>query len=1212
MKNVIIALLALFPPLVIAQTNQGPTNISKLNSTIYIGSTPGWYATIQSGVTAACALTPNTTIVIPAGYGGSDAIGSLTGGCTKAYIQDQRVVAQVCYAWDGSIYGSTSCGSGGSTGAVLLSPGAGVSQAVAQTTGTAFSVEGGAENLLAANTDALYTSDSTMSLTLSQAAGIAMTNTSTTQPLLSIEAQNSSVTGNLLLAGDIFDAASSTGLFNLSDSGICSPGAGCSVNLDVSGISGGLKHIVVPNASGTLALTSEIPVASGGYTSVVDLGDSITQATGTSCFMQPGIKGQPVNWPGDLDLAAASCLGPTGYAYLLQSDFGNAGVNCGRGGDLSTDMAWHAVLCGPRSLTQNNPVHTAMIGTNDNSACGTNTNCQDTSLKAELFSAAEILTPDSLKSFASSCSTTGTWVSGDVAGSMATTTNGSTMTCTFPSSTAIAYVAYEKCDNTSNGTGTLTVNGSAGALEPNLIFYGLGSSNIFWSNQTSFASGSGQFSHCTLALARNTGIAGSNSITFTSTGTGKAEIFWMAGSYVAPPGTVAPPLYVQNGVPFEVSNGGQPGVGEYNTISNTVSTTLSGDGQNILWGNVQATMNTTVDFTGGAQASGDAICGVNSPSGAPWAATWATPLHPGDGGACHIYEADRIALAAAGVLPSVQSQALQIWAGPSGVITGANSMGGRYGADGGLNGVQPLSVLDFTQTGYGSAVGTDFTVPGMNTIQLRYQGTNNPTPAYSGLFGAQDLTTGIYHWVVGADGTMCFNLPGVNGASCTSGSQGYTTFFNSGGVTGGASAAINRVQSLSTTNPVAGYQLRAPGMNSVDFQGFGTGTGSGIAGCVGIFDETTSTFAWVLDTADNLYGYTPPGNCNTGVGATWSILNNGHATFSTINAVTINATSNTSSATLGSSSNTNAVLTATNDSTIASTTVLRNYGAPTSGTGLSVLASIAPNLANGSLAYNYIGLNGTVFTTDIVGTAFSNMGGTGSGLNYGYFGMIGSVASTQKGIVACQNGSGGVGYTETGATCPTGATPGTWSATALVINGGTALNANQGTGASVQHSTGTVTTGDLAYFDSTGNTTDSNFNATGGTLTVANGQYINLAMDGTGGIECNGAASSTTGSYLVLSPGGCTFSPSSLLGTTGSIGGSLLTAGTCASGTVSVTNALPGYPVAVSSDDGSLPSPLAVLSAAVTSTGTVTVQVCAIAAVTPAAKSYNVTVFPIP
>ena len=82
-------------------------------------------------------------------------------------------------------------------------------------------------------------------------------------------------------------------------------------------------------------------------------------------------------------------------------------------------------------------------------------------------------------------------------------------------------------------------------------------------------------------------------------------------------------------------------------------------------------------------------------------------------------------------------------------------------------------------------------------------------------------------------------------------------------------------------------------------------------------------------------------------------------------------------------------------------------------------------------------------------------------------------------------------------------------------------------------------------------------------------------------------------------------------GTTGSIGGSLLTAGTCATGTATVTNSEPaGSPVAVSASDGSAPNALVTLSGYVTTTGTtVTVQVCAIAAVTPAAKTYNVAVF---
>lgn len=79
-----------------------------------------------------------------------------------------------------------------------------------------------------------------------------------------------------------------------------------------------------------------------------------------------------------------------------------------------------------------------------------------------------------------------------------------------------------------------------------------------------------------------------------------------------------------------------------------------------------------------------------------------------------------------------------------------------------------------------------------------------------------------------------------------------------------------------------------------------------------------------------------------------------------------------------------------------------------------------------------------------------------------------------------------------------------------------------------------------------------------------------------------------------------------LSGTTGSIGGGLLTVGTCASGTASVTGAVVGNPVAVSASDGTLPGGLEVLSAAVTATNVVTVQRCAIATTTPAAVTYNV------
>ena len=81
-----------------------------------------------------------------------------------------------------------------------------------------------------------------------------------------------------------------------------------------------------------------------------------------------------------------------------------------------------------------------------------------------------------------------------------------------------------------------------------------------------------------------------------------------------------------------------------------------------------------------------------------------------------------------------------------------------------------------------------------------------------------------------------------------------------------------------------------------------------------------------------------------------------------------------------------------------------------------------------------------------------------------------------------------------------------------------------------------------------------------------------------------------------------------LSGTTGTIGGAALAAGACTTGAVTVAGAAVGTPVDVSASDGSLPSGLVMLRAAVTAPSSVTVQVCAVGAVTPAAVSYNVRV----
>lgn len=81
-----------------------------------------------------------------------------------------------------------------------------------------------------------------------------------------------------------------------------------------------------------------------------------------------------------------------------------------------------------------------------------------------------------------------------------------------------------------------------------------------------------------------------------------------------------------------------------------------------------------------------------------------------------------------------------------------------------------------------------------------------------------------------------------------------------------------------------------------------------------------------------------------------------------------------------------------------------------------------------------------------------------------------------------------------------------------------------------------------------------------------------------------------------------------LTGTTGSIGGGLLTAGTCASGTVAVTNSTTTMVVAVSPN--TYPGDGTDYYGYVSTNGTVTVKVCAIVGLTPTASTYNVRVIP--
>lgn len=114
---------------------------------------------------------------------------------------------------------------------------------------------------------------------------------------------------------------------------------------------------------------------------------------------------------------------------------------------------------------------------------------------------------------------------------------------------------------------------------------------------------------------------------------------------------------------------------------------------------------------------------------------------------------------------------------------------------------------------------------------------------------------------------------------------------------------------------------------------------------------------------------------------------------------------------------------------------------------------------------------------------------------------------------------------------------------------------------------------------------------TAGNLTIPTGTFLPLA----GGALTGPVTTTSTINTLQL-----------LTGTTGTITGTSLTA-TCDSGTVAITGAVVGHPVAVSSTTGADVGGAFYLRASVTSTGTVTVYVCGTG--TPASLAYNVVVF---
>jgi hypothetical protein len=174
----------------------------------------------------------------------------------------------------------------------------------------------------------------------------------------------------------------------------------------------------------------------------------------------------------------------------------------------------------------------------------------------------------------------------------------------------------------------------------------------------------------------------------------------------------------------------------------------------------------------------------------------------------------------------------------------------------------------------------------------------------------------------------------------------------------------------------------------------------------------------------------------------------------------------------------------------------------------------------GTLSTNYvtIGALGTptswTFDTTSPATAAASIGAMGDGAGTTTPNRIALSTSTAHAITyssAIPDGITAITRAPTDnstniATTAYVATPGGISPTALIINGGSALTDNQGTGVKVQHSTGTTTPNNCAKFDAAGNVIDSGAPCSTATPRTCNSNGC-YRVDGDGTIEAWGTVS---------------------------------------------------------------------------------------------------------
>lgn len=275
-------------------------------------------------------------------------------------------------------------------------------------------------------------------------------------------------------------------------------------------------------------------------------------------------------------------------------------------------------------------------------------------------------------------------------------------------------------------------------------------------------------------------------------------------------------------------------------------------------------------------------------------------------------------------------------------------------------------------------------------------------------------------------------------------------------------------------------------------------------------------------------------------------------------------------------------------------------GSGTGGGGGGSAATLQTNTSNNSSQ----SLLNFVNTSGATGIAFTNPSG-------------GIESATIANVLG--QGADVLTFTESNATlgdypCYTGITPTT------ITNCHVGLNINRQSG-----TTYTIASSDRAVMISANNTLSQTYTLpAAGSAGFGNNYTTSISNISSGVVQITTSTSTFTGSGYVaassifLNAGQTVYIYSDnsnylpvilsqpLAGTTGSLGGSLLTTGSCTSGNVTIAGVSTGMGIIVTPT--TYPGDLIVWKGYVSATNTVTVKVCAISSATPTASTYNVRV----